>query len=373
MALIGNLPSIDFTDKDAADVEAAVITMYESIAGVTLAQGDPVRLFLLSLASIIIQQRILIDFSAKQNLLAYSQDEYLDHIGILVGVIRLLATAAKTILRFMLSVAQPQVIIIPAGFRASTANGVIFATTVAVEIPAGSLSVDVAAACTSAGAAGNGYLPGQVNKFVDTLPYLQSVANTTTTAGGADTESNDSLRARIQQAPESFSVAGPDGAYEFWAKSASAEIADVYVWSPAAVEVEIRVLLTNGGLPGAEMLATVLAACNGDAIRPLTDKVTVLAPDTVSYDTALTYYISRSDAASSLAIQSAVTQAVADYQLWQKSKIGRDINPSELIYRVKAAGASRVVVTAPTFTTVQPTQVAIPGSTTVTFGGLEDG
>ena len=59
-------------------------------------------------------------------------------------------------------------------------------------------------------------------------------------------------------------------------------------------------------------------------------------------------------------------------------QIGKDINPSELIKRVIAAGAKRVTVTSPTFATVAETEVAhiaMNGSdpdVTVTYGGLED-
>ncbi|MNP79071.1 hypothetical protein D3C76_1768200 [compost metagenome] len=63
---------------------------------------------------------------------------------------------------------------------------------------------------------------------------------------------------------------------------------------------------------------------------------------------------------------------MASYQLWQRSKLGRDINPSELIARVMAAGALRVNVTAPVYTALTATQVAQQGATTLTYGGLVD-
>ncbi len=371
--MMADLPEISFTDTDAGNIEASVITMYEAITDRTLAQGDPVRLFLQSVAAIIIQQRILIDYSAKMNLLAYAEGDYLDHLGILVGVTRLPAAAATVTLRFTLSVAQPQVVTIPAGIRATTANGIVFMVTSPVDIPAGALAADAPAACTVAGSGGNDYVAGQVNQFVDPLPWVQSVTNVTVSAGGADTEADESLRARIQQAPESFSTAGPDGAYAFWAKTASALIADVAVYSPAPGEVELRPLLTGGELPGEEILQAGREACNDKKVRPLTDKVTVLAPEILDYVVQLTYYIARENAASSLAMQQAVNQAVTDYVIWQKSRLGRDVNPSELIWRVRAAGASRVEVTAPVYAELQPYQVAMASAVVANFGGLNDG
>ena len=59
------LPEISFVETDTGNIESAIITTYEALAGRTLAQGDPIRLFLLSIAAIIVQQRVLIDYSAK--------------------------------------------------------------------------------------------------------------------------------------------------------------------------------------------------------------------------------------------------------------------------------------------------------------------
>ncbi|MDD4599613.1 hypothetical protein SDC9_04131 [bioreactor metagenome] len=368
-----NLPEINFAEKSTQEIETAVITTYEAIAGRTLAPGDPVRLFLQSVAAIIVQQRVLIDYSAKMNLLAYSNGNFLDHIGVLVGTDRLPASAALTTLRFTISAAQPQGVAIPAGTRVTPGNNIFFATTKAVLVVSGGTTIDVDAVCTELGTKGNSYQPGQINKLVDPFQWFQSVVNITESAGGADQEADDAYRERIRQAPESFSVAGPDGAYRFWAMSASQTIIDVSVRSPAAGEVELRPLLFEGEIPGTEMLNSVFDIVNDKKVRPLTDHVTVLAPETVEYDINMTYYISHEDATTSLAIQTAVAQAVADYVLWQKSKLGRDINPSELIWRVRAAGADRAEVTLPIFTALEKYQVAIADNPTVTYGGLTDG
>lgn len=80
----------------------------------------------------------------------------------------------------------------------------------------------------------------------------------------------------------------------------------------------------------------------------------------------------RADISAHLMIIAAAPAAVDNYVLWQKSKLGRDINPSELIVRVMAAGAKRVAVTAPVFKVTTDTQVAICSTKTVTLGGIED-
>jgi phage-related baseplate assembly protein len=92
----------------------------------------------------------------------------------------------------------------------------------------------------------------------------------------------------------------------------------------------------------------------------------------VNYNIEIEYFVDQDRSTEASAIQEAVTEAVNGYISWQKEKLGRDINPSELIARVMAAGAKRVIVTSPVYTQVEPYQVAITDTVNVTFGGLED-
>lgn len=232
--------------------------------------------------------------------------------------------------------------------------------------------VDVRALCTENGVDGNELLPGQVNVLVDLIPYVESVSNTTKTSGGADLESDESLAERIFLAPSGYSVAGPDDAYKYWTKTYSQTIGDVKVTSPNPVEVEIRFIMTDGELPTKTVIDGVAAYLQDENIRPLTDKVTVLAPETVKFNIAFAYYVNLSDQSKAGTIQAEVAQAVADYIEWQTRTIGRDINPSELMKRIVAAGAKRAEITSPVFTTVPDTSVARIGTQTVTYGGVEN-
>ena len=57
------------------------------------------------------------------------------------------------------------------------------------------------------------------------------------------------------------------------------------------------------------------------------------------------------------------------YESWQR-KMGRDINPTELVYRVRAAGAKRVKLAAPADIVIEKTQLPKRNTRTVTYGGL---
>lgn len=370
--ILENLPEIVFVATDKEEVEAYILGEYERITGRSLAKGDPVRLFLLTITAVIILLLNKINATGKQNLLRYASGDNLEHIGALVGVERIQATAAVTTMQVTLSAALESAVIVPAGIRFTAGDNVFFALDAPMIITAGTLSAAGAATCLTTGIIGNDYLPGQIKTLVDPLPYVASVSNISVSEGGAEIQDDDSYRDDIHSAPERFSVAGPDGAYIYHTKRASAQIIDVAVWSPDPGEVEVRPLLTSGELPGKEMLDLVAETLNDKNVRPLTDKVTVLAPEAVNYSISAVYYIDKANEARATAIQSAVQMAVDDYVLWQKSKLGRDINPSELISRIMQAGAKRVVLTSPEFTVLSVTQVAIADTVNVDLGGIED-
>ena len=176
---------------------------------------------------------------------------------------------------------------------------------------------------------------------------------------------------RMRESVETYSTAGPLGGYEYFAKSASALIADVKATSPKPGEVDVRVLLTGGELPGEEILKEVLNILNADTVRPLTDHVTVAAPQAVPYNINVTYYTQEGGALSADTIAADVAAAVKSFQKWQAEKMGRDVNPSQLIALLMQTGVKRVEVRSPVFTTVADNAVAQIGTVSVVNGGAE--
>lgn len=371
---LSKLADVRFADYDSETVKNTVIDAYQKITGRTLAEGDPVRLFLLAVAAVIVEQRYLIDQAGRMNLLAYAKGSYLDHLGALLDVERIPARAAEVTMKYTLSTDDiGTAYTVPKGTRVTDQTGsVYFAADKDTVIPAGETSGLVHCTCTQVGEIGNGFKAGALDRQVDPLPFMATVTNTTVSAGGADAEADDPYRERIHEAPESFSDAGSYGAYAYFAKSANANIVDVNVSSPAAGEVLIVPLLASGAIPEQEVLDDVLEVCSAEKVRPLTDKVTAKAPTTVSYDINAAYYITTDDRAQTTAIQEAVTKAVNQYVLWQKSKLGRDIDPSKLYELMVQAGARKVTVTSPAIKILQATELAVAGKITVSFLGGAD-
>jgi phage-related baseplate assembly protein len=372
------IPEIDFVQKDIETILAEMLKEYQDVYFAangktkTLAPGDPVRIWIQAQALKQYTAYQLIDWSAKQNLLKYSSGDILENIGARIGVTRNPAQSALSTVRFVLSAVQISVIGIPKGTRVSPGNDVFFETQEYAEISIGQTSVDVNVSCAQAGVIGNGFTSGQINTLVDPIAYIELVSNTETSQGGTDIESDDSLRERIFLRPDAFSVAGPEGAYVYFVKAYNQSIIDVSVTSPTPGEVDIRFILTGGALPDTTLAEEVLNYISDSTRRPLTDHVSAAAPEVVNYNVTVSYYIKKSDTLAAESIQAAVNKAIDDYIIWQKSKIGRDINPDELISRIKSAGAKRVELTAPTYTALTNIQIGISGTKAVTYGGLED-
>lgn len=372
---IRGYPDISFVDTDTETLTNALIRSYEKLTGRTLYPADPTRIFILWIADIIIQERVNIDFSAKQNLPRYAEGEYLDSLAeIFKDAYRLGPEAARTTFRFTLSIRRDAATIIPAGTRLSAGEEILFSTLDVLTIPAGELTGEIAAECLTAGEIGNGFVPGQITKLVDIFPYFKQVENITESAGGTDWESDAAFYERMRESTETFSTAGPVGAYEYYAKSASAAIADAKAIGPEEEPgvVDIRILLQGGELPTEEDLKKVLETLNAERVRPLADFVRVGAPEIVPFSVDLTYYIPKPNASGAAKISQDVEAAVEKYKRWQMEKMGRDINPSHLISLVIAAGAKRVDVRSPVFTVVGELSVARAVETTVLNGGIED-
>ena len=376
-------PDIEFLETDTETVISNMIALYEEMQRAEgrdnekVRPGSPERLFISWAAAIIVQQRTLINETAKMNVPRYAakseNEEYLDSLAeIFKDTQRLPASPASATFRFYISEPQQQSTIIPAGTRISFDGVIIFATSEVLEIRAGETSGEVEAVCTQPGTVGNGLVAGQVKEVVDLFDHYQKAENITTTSGGAEKEDNESYYERMRGSMESFSTAGPINGYIYWTKTVSPAVLDVAVTSPEACYVDVRVILRDGQEATEAVLKEIEEALNASDIRPLTDIVTVSAPETVDFSVDATFWIAQPNRESAAAIEREVRAAVDSFIIWQTSKMGRDINPSYLTKLMMDAGAKRVEVRQPTFQSVADIAVGKLKSKSVLNGGLED-
>lgn len=369
-----------FISTDTNAIVSALVSGYEKITGISVQPASPEKLFIQWVADVIIQERIQNNYTGNQNIPSRASGKNLDALGELFYVVeRPAAQPAVCNMRFHISAAQDTAILIPAGTRVTDANSTLIWETVDdVYVAIGNTYADVQVRCQTTGVIGNGYAVGQINTIVDLYDYYSGCENTTASDGGADQATDDEFYELMRASMDAYSTAGPKGGYVYIAKRVSTEIADVAAISPSAGAVDLYVLMNDGTIAQTEVKKAVLAACNADTVRPLTDLVSVKDPDTVDYDISFTYYIPRDAPISSAEIESSVDTAINQYVAWQSGKLGRDINPSYLVGLLMQTGIKRVVLTSPSYSVLNDgsnsgaPQVASVGNITATNGGYED-
>lgn len=347
---------IDFVNETFESIETRMIAAWEALTGRSMMPASPERVMVGWAAAAIAQIYEKINFAANQNLPSEATGEYLDALSELYGNFpRPEAQNAITRMTFSVDSAAAADITIPQGTLVSDASGnIVFATNYASTIPAGQTSVSgVLATCTQPGTIGNGYAPGQINRFYGGFSGADSCVNTGTSQNGRDEMTDEAYRVYLKEQLAGYSAAGSKRAYEYIAKKANERIIDVCVTSPDAGEIVLYALI-DAATPGpatSGIKSQILAACSSDTVRPLTDTVSVDDPDDVTYEIRFTYYV-RSDAPQSAAeISSILTKVINDFQAWQGSKLGRDINPSKLMQMLMDTGVLAYVdLTAPVFT-----------------------
>lgn len=376
---LNNIPDVTFIDDlEVSDIQDQMVRdyqeKYEEITGekITLPKSNPYRIILYACSMQQFQALKFLDEMGKQNLLKYAENVFLDQIGAIRGINRLKGSKAVTTLRFQLEEVREHATPIAKGTRVEGGE-YYFETTEYAEIEIGDTFVDVTAECTEIGEESNGLMPGEVNEIVDSVAFVASVSNITTTAGGSDEESDDNFTDRIYLAPASYSVAGPEDAYKYFVKEANAGVADVSVTSPSDGVVDIRFIMEGGILPSNDVIREVKEYVSKDDKRPLTDKVEVSQPDAVDYEIKAKYWIPDTKKSIAETLQNEIGKSIDEYIKWQNSVIGRDINPSELIYKMIRAGAKRVEVISPAYQDIGDTEIAQLSNISVVFGGVENG
>ena len=374
-----DVPEISFVPTSVEEMLDEMITDYEKsyfdITGekIKIQPASETRIFLYTQAYRYYLAYMMIDNGLKMNLLKYSKGDFLDNLGAWFGLKRNDNKPSYATVEFTLSAPRQSSVTIFSGTRVSTDDNIFFKVIDQVIIPPGEISVTTNVVSVNKGAKTNSIAPGDINIVVDPIPFVSGVINISKSQGGADTEDDDSYRTRIYYYPDRFSTAGPEDAYIYFARSFSQSIEGIKVHSPEPGHVDIRVTLEGGELPEQAFLDELYNHLNDRDIRPLTDFLSVRAPDKHFYDIDMKYYIASSKYSDAALIQEKAAEALKNYIKWQSAEIGRDITPDMLVKLLIEAGVKRVEITRPFFEVVSNTDIAVLNSEPViNFGGLEN-
>jgi phage-related baseplate assembly protein len=190
----------------------------------------------------------------------------------------------------------------------------------------------------------------------------------TATGATAVLEDDDALRQRIVLAPEGFSVAGPELAYVFHAKSAAPGVLDSSATSPDPGEVVVSVLSRDGdGTASWSLLDAVEAVVRNPRIRPLGDAVSVRSAEIVPF-AIVADLVTFTGPDRALLLASARTRL--DAYLANSRKLGRDITRSAIFGALMTEGVQNAVIYEPAADVVcDLTEAAHCTAITLGFGG----
>lgn len=353
---------VKIVDDTPEAVLAAMIADYQQRTGKTLQPAHIERLLINTFAYRETLTRQQVNEAYRQQHVRFATGLMLDLCGDDVNTPRLEASAARCTIRFKAAEFNGEVNI-PIG-TAVAVGETLFTTTEQGQLSSSQPQIDLQAACTEMGTRGNGWAVGQINTLQTTLTGAAkiSAANITIPSGGADTEADDAYRERILLAPESFSVAGSVGAYQYLARAVSATIVDVHVandttrdGTPIGGTVAVT-LLTKTGAPSSELITLVQQALSGEKHRPLCDTVIVRAPEVVEY--SLEAELTLFTGANALEVKAAAMQAWMAWETAKRGKLGGDIVPLDVMTALKVAGVYDVKLISPTWRVIAPNQWA---------------
>ena len=320
------LPQPDFVERDPITITTELVAAFESVLGKTLYPAQVERILLDQIAYRETLLRIAIQETGKQNLAQYAADTMLDHLGALTGATRLDAQSARVQLRFS-SAGHTTAIAIAAGMPVQTADGAItFLTAEDAAILPGETFVDVWADATEGGSHLNGITPGQLGILTDPPSDSLSVANITTSTAGSDAETDTHYRERVMLSPER-DACGTVTAYRLAALSTHPDILDVSVTSESAGCVIVSAS-TATGAPDESLLDKLRTTLNDENFKPLTDQVTVISPQQITFSVALNLTLYPGATSGTVG---AVRQALEAYTAVLRKTLGNDLVPSRFI------------------------------------------
>ena len=341
---MATLPAI--FDEDVNALVSDMQTQLQTALGRSFAPADVEMLLINAFCYQLQLYNITGNNAFRQNLVDYATGSMLDFLGALVGVTRLPAAPAMCTLEFNL-VPGHTTETIPVGTRVASRDGaVIFQTDEDVLCPSDATQVNVTATAQTAGTDGNNYAKDYISLILDPKAYISTAQNTDVTRGGSDIETDDELRERIKLAPSAFSVAGPAEAYIYWAKTASATIADVACVTTQPGEVTLYPLCIGGAEAPQTLRDQIAAICSADNIRPQNDSVLVANPDRLTYaiDVNIITYTGTTDDT----VKKAVEDSLQNYVDKGLNKLGVDVVVSQIIAACMVDGVYDIRLNSPT-------------------------
>ncbi|MDX7924105.1 MULTISPECIES: baseplate J/gp47 family protein [Aeromonas] len=170
-------------------------------------------------------------------------------------------------------------------------------------------------------------------------------------------EDDEALILRALMAWDGLSVAGPTGAYEYFALSADGKVADAKGSSPAPAEALVTILSTEGdGTADATLIANVTQALSHEDTRPVADRLSVQSAGIIHYTITAQLHISSQGAEADVILQAARDQLAAFIN--PRRRIGVEVPRSAIDAALHVQGVRKVDLIGWADIAPSPTQAA---------------
>ena len=321
-------------DPDA--IMADMIQAYIMAGGDLIYAGDEKEMLLRAVLQIIVQAFAGIDNALRMDTLRYAVRDYLDIYGEKRSCERIQARAARATAKITLA-ATGTARTIMAGTILTADGEVLYQTTEDLTATGSAQELTATIECMQTGSIGNGLTAGMSLQPLVPIDGAVSIVCLTGAAGGQDKETDNDYRERIRTFGLTRVSTGPKQQYESAAKAVSSEVVDARAVNLGGGQVCIYIITASD--TGIEaLLSAIQTALSDETMRPLTDTVTVQQATAIPYRLNVRYAYDGSGN-----IQTAVAEAVNEYQAWQERTIGRAFNPEKLAAMLYQAGATRVI------------------------------
>ncbi|HHQ4488846.1 TPA: baseplate J/gp47 family protein [Aeromonas hydrophila] len=154
-------------------------------------------------------------------------------------------------------------------------------------------------------------------------------------------EDDEALILRALMAWDGLSVAGPTGAYEYFALSADGKVADAKGSSPSGAVAIVTILSTEGdGTADAALIAKVDKALSHEDKRPVADRLTVQSAGIIHYTINAKLHISSQGAEAEVILQTARDRLAAFIN--PRRRIGVEVPRSAIDAALHVQGVAKV-------------------------------
>jgi len=269
-----------------AQVYSDFQTLFNNIKGYIPQSGETWDMLMLLMATSVSSIQDVIIANNKNLTTTYAKGAYLDFIGKIYGVPRIINSFASVSIDINFTGGDSFTLY--SGFTVQNADGLSFVLQSNTVIPSGLTSGSYLFEAINAGSAYNGIAIGTINVITTPNPNIISASNDTISSGGVDYETDADYVLRLNDSKNYLSAAGNVRTYYSQLYENFPQILNAYIVQPVTDPgyVDIYIILQGGTLSDITLKTEIINYFN--IYGPLTDTVRVQDPDLVNITIGLT-------------------------------------------------------------------------------------